>query len=156
MTLAFRNLNITPGDPVDQWGVEGLLAAIERGDITHWRRIARALREQPRGKVSKELAEVLQLVENPAMAVLFGRIQRRVLREAEERERSAVTFRLGQYLGESGLSRAEFAYRLGTSQSRLSTYLNGRVVPSALLMVRAEEIAAGIAAGSAGSAGSAG
>lgn len=37
---------------------------------------------------------------------------------------------------ESGLSRAEFASRIGTSSSRLSTYATGRVTPSAALLVR--------------------
>ncbi|MGF1647054.1 MAG: helix-turn-helix domain-containing protein [Kineosporiaceae bacterium] len=36
----------------------------------------------------------------------------------------------------SGLTSTEFASRIGTSRSRLSTYASGRVVPSAALMVR--------------------
>jgi transcriptional regulator with XRE-family HTH domain len=36
----------------------------------------------------------------------------------------------------SGLSRAEFAARIGTSPSRLSTYATGKVVPSAAMLVR--------------------
>jgi transcriptional regulator with XRE-family HTH domain len=37
---------------------------------------------------------------------------------------------------ESRLSRAEFASRIGTSPSRLSTYVTGKVTPSAALLVR--------------------
>lgn len=29
MALFFRNLDVTPDDPVEQWGVEGVLAAID-------------------------------------------------------------------------------------------------------------------------------
>lgn len=42
---------------------------------------------------------------------------------------------------ESGLSRAEFASRVGTSASRLSTYVSGRVTPSAALLLRMRRVA---------------
>ncbi|EMY35846.1 DNA-binding protein [Arthrobacter crystallopoietes BAB-32] len=141
MALKFRNLTVSPEDPVETWGFEGLLAAIERGDRTHWRRIAEALEADPRGEVAQDLREVLAAVENPAMVALFESIQQQILQEAEAHERAAVATRLQEYVRASGLSRAEFAARLGTSQSRLSTYLSGKVVPSAVLMVRAERIA---------------
>jgi hypothetical protein len=32
--LQFRNINATPDDPVEKWGVEGILAAIDRGRCT--------------------------------------------------------------------------------------------------------------------------
>jgi transcriptional regulator with XRE-family HTH domain len=41
----------------------------------------------------------------------------------------------------SGLSRQDFAERIGMSRSRLSTYISGRVVPSAALMVRIRRVA---------------
>ena len=40
--LKFRNLNVTPEDPVDTWGVEGLLTAIERGGAVDWAKITHA------------------------------------------------------------------------------------------------------------------
>ena len=138
MPLKFRNLNTTPEAPVEEWGFEGLLAAIERGDQTHWHRIALALEADPRGKVAGELTEVLEAVENTGMAELFRRIQYSALAHAEQGERAAVAARLQEFLSRSGLSRAEFAARLGTSQSRLSTYLTGKVVPSAVIIIRAE------------------
>jgi transcriptional regulator with XRE-family HTH domain len=36
----------------------------------------------------------------------------------------------------SGLNMTEFASRIGTSASRLSTYATGKVTPSAALMLR--------------------
>lgn len=42
----------------------------------------------------------------------------------------------------SGLSQQDFALRLGTSRPRLSTYMTGKVTPSASLMVRMRRIAA--------------
>lgn len=142
MALKFRNLDVSPDAPVEQWGFEGLLAAVERGDRTHWHRIAVALDRNPRGKVSAELDEVLAAVENPAMVELFSRVKESALARSEQKERAAVAARMRDCLQRSGLSRAGFAARLGTSQSRLSTYLNGKVVPSAVMMIRAEEAAA--------------
>ena len=44
-------------------------------------------------------------------------------------------------VGRSGLSKQDFAERIGTSRSRLSTYMSGKVVPSAALMVRMRRVA---------------
>lgn len=40
----------------------------------------------------------------------------------------------------SGLSKSEFASRIGTSASRLSTYLSGSVTPSASLLLRMQTV----------------
>lgn len=141
MTLKFRNLNVSPQDPVEHWGFEGLLAAVERGDINDWRRIAQALLEDPRGKVAAELEDVAEAAENPAIPSLLQRILRQARKDSEAEERRTVARELQQALEASGLDRAQFAARLGTSQSRLSTYLNGKVVPSATVLVRARSIA---------------
>jgi transcriptional regulator with XRE-family HTH domain len=39
------------------------------------------------------------------------------------------------------MSKQDFAERIGTSRSRLSTYTSGKVVPSATLMVRMRRVA---------------
>lgn len=44
-------------------------------------------------------------------------------------------------LERSGLTRAAFAALVGTSASRLSTYLNAKVTPSAAMLVRIERTA---------------
>lgn len=51
-------------------------------------------------------------------------------------ERLAVASEIGQLVERSRLSRAAFAERVGTSTSRLSTYLSGKVARRAALMVR--------------------
>jgi transcriptional regulator with XRE-family HTH domain len=47
-----------------------------------------------------------------------------------------VAAEITRLLADSGMTRAEFASALGTSTSRLSTYLSGKVTPSAALLVR--------------------
>lgn len=43
-------------------------------------------------------------------------------------------------LTQSGLTQADFARLLGTSATRLSTYLSGKTIPSAALYVRAPRL----------------
>ena len=37
--LKFRNLNVSPSNPVYEWSVDGLYTAIERGHINDWKHI---------------------------------------------------------------------------------------------------------------------
>jgi DNA-binding transcriptional regulator YiaG len=73
-----------------------------------------------------------------AMDVALARARRR----AEDEEREQVAAEVRDAIARSGLSRAEFASRIGTSSSRLSTYATGKVTPSASLMVRMRRVAA--------------
>ena len=51
-------------------------------------------------------------------------------------ERAEVATEVRNLVRASGLSQQDFTVRLGTSRSRLSTYMSGQVVPSAALIVR--------------------
>ena len=137
----FRNIDATPDDPVAHWGFEGLLAAIERGGMRLWDRIAAELRRQPYGRVARLLEdEVIDAVSNAGERELFRQVLARARQRAEQDARLEVANRLRSFLALSGLSQRDFAARLGTSASRLSTYLNGKVTPGADLLIRAERI----------------
>lgn len=137
----FRNINATPDDPVTQWGFEGLLAAIERGSMKSWHRIAVELRRHPHGAVARLLEEeVIDAIANEGERALFRQILLRARVRWDEEARAEVGRRLRQLLSHSGLSQRDFAAELGTSASRLSTYLNGKVTPGADLLVRAERL----------------
>ena len=139
-SLRFRNLDIDPSAPVGQWGVEGLLAAIDRGSLPDWRRIVSAINADPWGPLASDLDTAFELAEDRGVAVTIGRAIARARQRAENRAREEVRRRLAALVAESGFTAAEFAARLGTSPSRLSTYLSGKVIPSAALLVRAEDI----------------
>ncbi|UMG91580.1 helix-turn-helix transcriptional regulator [Nocardioides sp. TF02-7] len=67
---------------------------------------------------------------------------RAVYRERqEERERAAVAREIRRLVAVSGLSQRDFASHIGTSASRLSTYVTGRVTPSATMMMRIQRAA---------------
>lgn len=142
MTLAFRNLDLDPSAPVESWPVEAILTAIERGSLSHWRRIVRAVRADPWGPVARRTAEALTLTDAYGITPALTSALERARRDAELAERSEVATRVRRLVAQSGRSQADFARDLGTSASRLSTYATGKVTPSAALVVRMERVAA--------------
>jgi tetrahydromethanopterin S-methyltransferase subunit G len=138
--LQFRNVNTTPDDPVEKWGVEGILAAVDRGSLPHWRRIAAAVRADPWGWVAADLEQALELAEDVGVAATLRRILGHARDDVDAAARAEVRRRLQDLVEKSGLTAAQFAQRIGTSASRMSTYLSGKVVPSAALLVRCEAV----------------
>ena len=141
MPLAFRNLDITPDAPVSSWPTEAVQAALERGDLAHWRRIVAEVNQDPWGRIARQLEEVLSHSRPYGVADVMDLALAQARRRAEDEEREQVAAEVRDAIAQSGLSRAEFASRIGTSRSRLSTYATGKVTPSASLMVRMRRVA---------------
>jgi hypothetical protein len=143
--LAFRNVEVAPGDLVSAWPAEAIQTALERGGLSDWRQLAGEISARPWGTVARHVEEVLGYSRPYGVAELMERVIDRARTEAEQAERVAVAREVGSLVERSGLSRVGFASRIGTSPSRLSTYATGKVTPSATLMVRmrAEAEAAG-------------
>ena len=138
--LAFRNVDVTPDDPVSVWPQEALQTALERGSLADWRRLAAAVRESPWGPVARRLEEVLGYSRPYGVAAAFERAIEQAREAAEAAERATVAAEIRELIDRSNLSRAEFASRIGTSTSRLSTYARGKVTPSAALLLRMRSI----------------
>jgi DNA-binding transcriptional regulator YiaG len=134
--FAFRNVDVSPESPVEEWPLEAIQTALERGSLPEWRRLAAAIRNQPWGGVARNVEEVLGYSRPYGVAAAMKRVIERARRDAETAERTAVADEVKRLIEASGLSRREFASRIGTSVSRLSTYATGKVVPSAALLVR--------------------
>jgi hypothetical protein len=141
--LEFRNVDASPDDPVDKWPLEAVQTALERGGISHWKRLASAIRALPWGPVARAVEEVLSYSRPYGVTEAMERVIARAREEVEGAERRAVADEVGLLIRDSGLSRAEFASRIGTSASRLSTYATGKVTPSAALMLRMRRTARG-------------
>lgn len=135
MTLAFRNVAV-PEEAVQSWPYEAIVTSIERGTIGDWARLGRAIGESPWGEVARQVEEYLAYADEPGVTQLLRRRIARARAERELQERAEVAARIRVYVERSGLSRAEFARRVGTSRTRLSTYCTGKVTPSAALMLR--------------------
>jgi hypothetical protein len=140
MTVAFRNVSSRPTDPVESWSTEAVQAAVERGDLAEWRLLVEAVGADPWGRTARQIEEVLGHSRPYGTAELLERAIEAARARAEAEERAAVATELRGLVSRSGLLQAEFARRLGTSASRLSSYVNGAVVPSATLMVRARNV----------------
>jgi hypothetical protein len=125
----------------ESWPFEGVLAAVERGALPDWRRLVVAINAEPWGRVARYVTQALEVAQPYGVAPLMRAVVRRARERAERAERLEVVVRLDRMLRRSGLDKQTFAERAGTSASRLSTYLNGKVMPSAALMVRMEKLA---------------
>lgn len=139
--LAFRNVDASPDDPVSKWPQEAIQTALERGGLSHWRQLAVAIQAAPWGPVARQVEEILSYSRPYGVASAMERVIERAREETEKSERDAVAAEIDGLVRESGLSRTEFASRIGTSASRLSTYVTGKVTPSAALLVRMRHVA---------------
>ena len=140
-SLKFRNIDASPDEPVETWPFEGILAALERGTLPDWRRIASVVAKNPWGTVARQVEQAVAM----GLPYGVGPFMTSIIRDARETraalERDEVVHDIRQLLSISQLSRAEFASAIGTSATRLSTYLSGKVNPSASLMVRMRALA---------------
>ncbi len=140
--LRFRNITASVDDPVETWPFEGILAAVERGTLPDWRRLAAAVRADPWGPVAQQILEAIEMSRPYGTSELLASVIERARQDAAEAEREEVAGEIRELVARSGLSKQDFALRLGTSRPRLSTYMSGKVTPSAALMLRMRRVAA--------------
>ncbi len=136
MALNFRNVDASPSDPVSTWPYEALVTAIEQGLVPDWHPIFDELKTDPWGPVSRKIERYLDYAPRDGVTVLFRLAIDRARDNAEGRERALVAERVRGAIKASGLTAAQFAERVGTSASRLSTYARGTVTPSAHMLMR--------------------
>ena len=137
-SLSFRNVDAVPNDDVRTWPYEALVTAVERGLVADWQPIFGEIRRSPWGPLARRLERLLARRSPDAVATLFSLAIVRAREQAEATDRGAVAHRVTRAVARSGLSNAQFAELVGTSGSRLSTYLSGKVTPSAAMLVRIE------------------
>jgi DNA-binding transcriptional regulator YiaG len=139
--LKFRNITASVGAPVETWPFEGILAAVERGTLPDWRRLAAAIRADPWGPVAQQVLEAVAMSRPYGTGELLTSVIERAREEAAGAEREQVANEIRDLVTRSGLSKQDFARRLGTSRPRLSTYMSGKVTPSAALLLRMRRVA---------------
>jgi len=141
MPVSFRNVDASPEDDVRSWPYEALITAIDRGLVSDWRPIFAELRRSPWGRVARRVEHYLSYRENDGVSTLFSLAIERARADADNADRADVAMRVREAVARSGLTKSEFARLVGTSPSRMSTYLNGKVTPSASMLVRIERVA---------------
>ena len=138
MALQFRNVDASPDDDVRTWPYEALATAVDRGLIPDWQPVFAEIRRSPWGRVARRIERYLAYREPDGVGTLFRLAIDRARDDADRRDREEAARRVRAAVERSGLTNAEFASLVGTSASRLSTYLAGKVSPSAALLIRIE------------------
>lgn len=138
MAVRFRNVDASPEDDVRTWPYEALVATIDRGLVPDWQPVFAEIRRSPWGPVARRVERYLSYREPDGVGTLFSLAIERARSAAEAADRAEVAARVRDAVTRSGLTGAQFAELIGTSASRLSTYANGRVTPSAAMLLRIE------------------
>lgn len=143
MAVSFRNVDASPDDPVDTWPYEALVTVLERGLVPDWQPVFAEIRRRPWGSVARRVETYVADQRPDGVGTLFALALQRARVHAEQRERAEVAARVRAAIERSGLTAAKFATAIGTSAARMSTYANGKVIPSAALFLRIEQMGDG-------------
>ena len=132
MTVAFRNVDVAPGSPVESWPYEAIVTVIERGTVTDWLLLTAAFSRDPWGVVARQVEEYLGYEQPYGVGPLPTRAIARARSQAESRERAAVA-RGADLVARSGLSWQNSRAASAPSKSTLHVQ-PGSVTPSAALL----------------------
>ncbi|MEI6363986.1 MAG: helix-turn-helix transcriptional regulator [Actinomycetes bacterium] len=141
MAVAFRNVDASPDDDVTTWPYEAIVTALERGLVSDWQPLFAEVRRNPWGTVARRVEGFLSYEPLPGVAPLFLRSIETARENMDRRDRDEVAQRVRAAVSASGMTAAHFAELIGTSASRLSTYVSGKVTPSSAMLVRIERVA---------------
>ena len=112
----------------------------DHGGMPAWRGQIAIIASNPWAPYGNELKELALAADRTETVHAIEEAMRVYRSRFERRERELVAREIRQLVAMSGLSQREFAAMAGTSASRLSTYVNGLVTPSATMMVRIRRV----------------
>jgi len=138
MVVGFRNVDASPSDDVRTWPYEALVSVVDRGLVSDWQPVLAEIRRSPWGEVARRVEHYLSYRDRDGAGALFALAIEHARARSEHAERAEVAARVRAAVERSGLTNAGFARLVGTSASRLSTYLSGKVTPSAAMLLRME------------------
>lgn len=116
--------------------VAQLHALLDRGSIVEWRQQLGAIAASPWGPYADQLLEIGRASDRPSALAATASSIEQCQEWCRDRERDQVAREIRHLVAVSGSSQREFASRIGTSPSRLSTYVRGTVTPSAAMLLR--------------------
>ena len=134
----FSRVYGSTADPVSTWPYEGLVEVLEQGGVNSWLPIVDEIESAPWGPVARRLEKYLAYSQDQVVVRVFAGLIKKYWTDTEQRERDLVAERVRAAIDGSHLPAREFADRIGTSASRLSTYATGKVIPSAAMLMRIE------------------
>lgn len=141
MTMTFRNIDFDSAAPMDQWPAEAIEAIIDRGSLSDWRRLARAIQLNPWGAAARTAEKVTSWDEHYGVDALIANVILRARERVTRRGRAEYAAQIRSWRAEVGMSLREFARLAGTSSSRLSDYENAKVAPTTDVLGRFRHLA---------------
>jgi hypothetical protein len=124
---------------------DALRQLVDQYGVLAWLGLLVNVAAQPWAPDSTRLADLAREAGLPGAADVVDECARLHARRREDDERREVADEIRRLIATGGCSQRQFARHIGTSASRLSTYVNGIVVPSATMMVRIRRAAEGLA-----------
>lgn len=133
--------DIDPGSPGPVLTTaEQIQDIMQRGGIRDWRGQFAIIADNPWTPYATDLQALAVAAGHHATVHAIEGAVKVYRTRFERRERELVAREIRRLVAVSGLSQREFAGLAGTSASRLSTYVNGLVTPSATLMLRIRRV----------------
>ncbi|MDZ5622469.1 helix-turn-helix domain-containing protein [Nocardioides bizhenqiangii] len=118
-----------------------LMDLIHHGNARRWRAALLPLIDSPWGPYGTHILRLVKEAELDVIAEVLEECRKVYRHRQEQRERDAIAREIRRLVAISGLTQRQFASLIGTSPSRLSTYVNGRVIPSAAMLLRIRRVA---------------
>ena len=113
-----------------------LLGVIEDGSVLEWRHHLSMIVVSPWSPYARHLIDLSETIDRPQAAALIEQFTEVCRDRNKEHEREQVAEEVRRLVSASGITQRQFAKWVGTSPSRLSSYVSGSVTPSASLMLR--------------------
>lgn len=113
-----------------------LLGAIDSGSVREWRHHLSMIVASPWSPYARHLIDLAGSIDRPQVAAVVERFTETCREDFKEHEREQVAEEVRRLIAASGITQRDFAKWVGTSPSRLSSYVSGTVTPSASLMLR--------------------
>ena len=135
VALLLEGIDLDDSLPVIQTEAE-LLGVVGGGSVLEWRHHFAMIAASPWSPYALQLADLAHRAACPQAAAVIDRFTDVCREQHKEREREQVAEEVRRAVSESGVTQRQFAQWVGTSPSRLSTYVSGTVTPSASLMLR--------------------
>jgi DNA-binding transcriptional regulator YiaG len=136
MTVRFRNLDLDPTIPMDQWPAEAIETVIHLGSLSDWRQLAHAIRHNPWGPAARTTETIVSWGEHYGVDALLSGVIRHAREDITRRGRAEYAARIRDWRTQSGMTLRQFARAAGTSASRLSDYENAKVAPTTDVLAR--------------------
>lgn len=124
----------------------GFRTLIRNGTVEQWRAALAPVAAHPWDPRGEELAALAEDAGLPVVAASLRACQSAYQLLREDDERRAVADEIRHRVQLSGQTQKAFAAYVGTSPSRLSTYVSGKVTPSAAMLLRIQRASEVLAA----------